>query len=446
MEDRSLEHGLAQKLMVMENAAARVATVRAQLRTNVDQARKEIRAVMSQQMLLIRAREQELLDELDVIMNCRERSLESQQQSLYRNIWECKQALEKLRETGSSSTRAADVLASLGHVEMSARESAHVSFESDALGLRSTLLSFGTIRTSSKHDSLTKSTPGESLPMELEEYDDDHVMAHKSVFHSSSTRANSSSMSKEQVDSVRKWLKKIPSGSAALEADMSAIMAEFDVVKTSSSPEAEVESSDTASSFDLIAHDATPARTSADTAVQKVLSAEFLNTLQQPLSSWLMRLIPNESLKVESEPTIVTPEPSRTMKRPHSCSDVKRHYEFEDVIDRVRASSNDSWVLGSEPLKKTRTEDAYAKDESSMSEQECEAQTPVPFNENEFLANLSKLFVCPMRSTPSLGSPPDGNNQGIDLTTVLGWKRVLEKIEQAAPYWLKEASIQPKQL
>ncbi|VDO65894.1 unnamed protein product [Haemonchus placei] len=470
MEDRSLEHGLAQKLMVMENAAARVATVRAQLRTNVDQARKEIRAVMSQQMLLIRAREQELLDELDVIMNCRERTLESQQQSLYKNIWECKQALEKLRETGSSSICAADVLSSLGHVEMSSRESAHVSFESDALGLRSTLLSFGTIRTSSKHDSLTKasflfcpqyapfeiihiggkqltkssrSTPGESLPMELEEYDDDNVMAHKSVFHSSSTRANSSSMSKEQVDSVRKWLKKIPSGSAALEADMSAIMAEFDVVKNSSSPEVEVESSDTASSFDLIAHEATPARTSADTAVQKVLSAEFLNTLQQPLSSWLMRLIPKDTLKVESESSTVTSEPSRTMKRPHSCSDVKRHYEFEDVIDRVRASSNDSWVLGAEPLKKTRTEDGYAKEESSMSEQECEAQTPVPFNENEFLANLSRLFVCPMRSTPSLGSPPDATHQGIDLTTVLGWKRVLEKIEQAAPYWLKEASVQP---
>lgn len=42
--------------------------------------------MMSQQMLLIRAREQELLDELDVIMNHRERSLEGQQQSLYRNI------------------------------------------------------------------------------------------------------------------------------------------------------------------------------------------------------------------------------------------------------------------------------------------------------------------------------------------------------------------------
>lgn len=39
MEGRSLEHGLAQKLMILENAAARVATVRAQLRTNIDQVR-----------------------------------------------------------------------------------------------------------------------------------------------------------------------------------------------------------------------------------------------------------------------------------------------------------------------------------------------------------------------------------------------------------------------
>lgn len=35
---------------------------------------------------------------------------------------------------------------------------------------------------------------------------------------------------------------------------------------------------------------------------------------------------------------------------------LSRHYEFEDVIDSVRASSNECWVLGSEPLKKTRTE------------------------------------------------------------------------------------------
>lgn len=50
------------------------------------QTRKEVRAVMSQQMLLVRAREQELLDEVDVIMNHKERTLEHQQQTLYRNI------------------------------------------------------------------------------------------------------------------------------------------------------------------------------------------------------------------------------------------------------------------------------------------------------------------------------------------------------------------------
>ncbi|KAK5974451.1 hypothetical protein GCK32_015612, partial [Trichostrongylus colubriformis] len=235
---------------------------------------------------------------------------------------------------------------------------------------------------------------------------------------------------------VRKWLKKIPSGPAALEADMSSIMAEFDVVKTSS-PEVEAESSDSASSFDLIAQDTAAPHTALDAPPEKVLSADFLNTLQQPLSWWLMRIIPKERLKVESVPTSLH-ESMRSMKRPHSSSDVQRHYEFEDVIDRVRMSNNDSWILGSEPLKKTRTDDTYVKEEPSTSEQECDAQTPVPFNENEFLTNMSKLFVCKMRTTPPQDLPMDTSTQEIDLSTVLGWKRVLERIEQAAPYWLKD--------
>ncbi|VDL77437.1 unnamed protein product [Nippostrongylus brasiliensis] len=441
MEVRSLEHGLAQKLMILENAAARVSTVKAQLRTNIDQARKEVRSVMSQQMLLIRAREQELLDELDVIMNHRETNIEHQQQILYRKIWECKQLLEKLRGSGGGSPGFTDVLSSLGHVEMSSKESAHVSFESDAIGLRSILLSFGTIRTSSKNDGVNRSAPGESLPMEMEEYEDDQVMTHKSVLRINRAPTNSSNMSKQQVDSVRKWLKKIPSGSGALEADMSSIMAEFDVIKTSS-PEVEVESSDSASSFDLIPQEqasACGATFAPGTPAEKVLSAEFLNTLQQPLSSWLMRVIPNEQQKVEKKRPNALYESLPTMKRPHSCSDVKRHYEFEDVIDSVRTSSDDIWVLSSEPPKKTRTEETSSSGDPSTSELECETKTPIAFNEKEFLASLSKLFVSPTSATPSSIAPEKADNPPqVDLSTVLGWKQVLDRIEQAAPYWLQE--------
>ncbi|KAK6754941.1 hypothetical protein RB195_013737 [Necator americanus] len=439
MEGRSLEHGLAQKLMILENAAARIATLRAQLRTNIDQARKDVRAVMSQQMLLVRAREQELLDELDVIMSHRERTLENQQQSLYKNIWECKQALEKVRE-GSSTSGVVDILSRIGHVDLSVRESAHVSFESDAIGLRSTLLSFGTIRTSSRHDNVNRPIPGESLPMEMEEYDDDDaLMAHKSVLRMRSNPSSSSSISRQQVESVRKWLKKIPSGPGALDADVTTIMAEFDVIKNSSTPEAEAESSDSASSFDLVAEDSsTPAAPA--TPVEKVLSAEFLNTLQQPLSSWLMRVMPKERQKVETNSKVAVEEPVRPMKRPHSCGDMRRwHYGFQDVISSVHASSNDAWILGSEPVKKTRTEkqSSCTKEETSASEQECEAQN-VPFNENEFVSHLSKLFLCNSSMTPlgRTSSADKTRSQEIDLRTVLGWKQVLDKIEQSAPYWL----------
>ncbi|CAJ0591120.1 unnamed protein product [Cylicocyclus nassatus] len=441
MEGQSLEHGLAQKLMIMENAAAKVATLRAQLRTNVDQARKEVRAVMSQQMMLLRAREQELLDELDVIMNHKESKLELQQQSLYRNIWECKQALDKIRGSGSSAD-AMQVFSRVGHVELSSRESAHVSFESDAIGLRSKLLSFGTIRTSSRHDQGNYTTPGESLPMDFEEYDD-ALMAHKSVLRMRSN-PTSSSMSRQQVESVTKWLKKIPSGPGALDADVSTLMAEFDVIKNSSTPEAEVESTDSASSFDIIA----PKDGNVpETPVEKVLSAEFLNTLQQPLSSWLMRIMPSEH-KAATETAVTTPveESPRSMKRPHSCGEIRR-YGFQNVISSVNASSNDSWILESEPSKKTRTEEKAESsstgsvktsrpEDASVSEQE-ETQNDPPFNESEFISHLSRLFLCNSTSAPH-GTADKPSTQGIDLSTVLGWKQVLDRIEQSAPYWLQD--------
>ncbi|VDN38576.1 unnamed protein product [Cylicostephanus goldi] len=118
-----------------------------------------------------------------------------------------------------------------------------------------------------------QTTPGESLPMDFEEYDD-ALMAHKSVLRMRSNPTSSSNMSRQQVESVTKWLKKIPSGPGALDADVSSLMAEFDVIKNSSTPEAEVESTDSASSFDIIApkDGAVP-----ETPVEKVLSAEFLN-------------------------------------------------------------------------------------------------------------------------------------------------------------------------
>ncbi|VDM68421.1 unnamed protein product [Strongylus vulgaris] len=293
---------------------------------------------MSQQMLLLRAREQELLDELDVIMNHKESKLELQQQSLYRNIWECKQALEKIRGEGASID-AMQVFSRVGHIELSSRESAHVSFESDAIGLRSKLLSFGTIRTSSRHDHPNQSIPGESLPMEIEEYDD-ALMAHKSVLRMRSNPSTSSNMSRQQVESVRKWLKKIPSGPGALDADVSSIMAEFDVIKNSSTPEAEVESTDSASSFDIIA----PKDSGApETPAENVLSAEFLNTLQQPLSSWLMRIMPNEKVERNASAIDVVEEPVRSMKRPHSCGDIRRlFFIFIVLAERSKTSSTRS--------------------------------------------------------------------------------------------------------
>ncbi|KJH52304.1 hypothetical protein DICVIV_01506 [Dictyocaulus viviparus] len=460
MEIKSVEHGLAQKLMIMENAVARVATIRAQLRTNTDQARKEIRSVMSQQMLLLRAREQELLDELDVITNYRERGLEHQQQLLYRSIWECKQAQKKLNENADSNSDAAEVFSRLCHVETTVQDWAHVSFESDAIGLRSSLLSFGNIRTIPDRDNARKCSLGESLPVEVEEDDavmahnsvlrieeDDAVMAHKSVLRIGSSPANPYNMTKQQVESVRKWLKKIPSGSSMLGTDMSSIMNEFEVIKSTALSDSE--SSDSTLSFDPIAKDSTESCIS--TKMNEILSAEFLNTLRQPLSSWLIRAKQKEQEKVTSDIFIILlyhfyccslPNKSfvfqsSDMKRLHSFEDEKR-YGFEDVIRKIQLSNNEDWMLGSRP-KELCAPVTSSNEQSPTNEQECDVRATTTSSTQDMLDfALKKLYGCHIKSAPQPSMKGRTCGQEIDLSTVIGWKRILERIDQSTSFWLQD--------
>ncbi|VDO19734.1 unnamed protein product [Heligmosomoides polygyrus] len=61
------------------------------------------------------------------------------------------------------------------------------------------------------------------------------------------------------------------------------------------------------------------------------------------------------------------------------------------------------------------------------------------------MSHLSKLFLG-QTSTQTSSAVPETSSAHlpppIDLTTVLGWKNALEKIEQAAPYWLREEAPQ----
>uniref|UniRef100_A0A1I7XUA6 COS domain-containing protein n=1 Tax=Heterorhabditis bacteriophora TaxID=37862 RepID=A0A1I7XUA6_HETBA len=202
MQGRSLEHGLAQKLMMMENAAARIASVKAHLKSNADQVKKEIGDVISQQLSLIRAREQELLSELDAVFSYKENTLSRQQQQLHQKIGSCQQALESVRK-GDRPANAVDVLLRISHIDMSPRENSRLAFESDSIELRATLATFGIIHTIFEQGSgpmVDESRPGESLPLEMEDYDDDFAMAHKSVMRLSNAPVKGAS---EQAESVR---------------------------------------------------------------------------------------------------------------------------------------------------------------------------------------------------------------------------------------------------
>ncbi|KAJ1368840.1 hypothetical protein KIN20_030181 [Parelaphostrongylus tenuis] len=436
MEDLILDHGLAQKLTLMENAAERIATIKAQLRANTDETRKHIRSVMSQQMLLLHAREEELMEELYSIASQRERALEHQQQSLYKLIWECSKPRKLRKQIDSSNSVAAEVFSRLAQLEIPGGKWANISFEWDAAKLQSTLSSFGTIHTTSEHISVNKNDIGENPPMECDEHDGGAVMAQKSVF-DMKLPENLWSMSREQLETTRKLSKGALSNSPVPDSDMSPIMAEFELIKNSTLSESE--SSDSTSSFEPITEDSSEIFASA--LVKEVLSVEFLHTLQQPLSSWLMRVISKDKSTEAEIPLNSVGKSACSMKRPHSDINEK-HYEFEDVINSVRASSNDYWVLGSARSKRPCIGVNCNKEEPSTSEQEFEAhvrlQGKSSFNENEFLEQLTNLFVTTMKCAPHSTIKEDPNSSEIDLSTVLGWKRVLEKIEQSASFWLRD--------
>uniref|UniRef100_A0A0K0CVM1 Myosin heavy chain-related protein n=1 Tax=Angiostrongylus cantonensis TaxID=6313 RepID=A0A0K0CVM1_ANGCA len=232
MENVSLEQRLAQKIMSMENAAARISAVRAELKTNTDQTRKDVKAVISEQMLLLRAREQELMNELDMISSGRESALEYQQHSLYTLIGECKRLVRNLKESDGSSTYAASMISRLSFVDDVDEDWAHVSFESDAIGLQSSLSSFGTIHaTMSNHINEAKNTIEKNLLMEIEDSDNNAVMAQKPVLAKKSSE-NPKKVGKQQVETVRKWLKETSLDSAAaLDPDITSALVEYDFIK-----------------------------------------------------------------------------------------------------------------------------------------------------------------------------------------------------------------------
>uniref|UniRef100_A0A915DG02 Uncharacterized protein n=1 Tax=Ditylenchus dipsaci TaxID=166011 RepID=A0A915DG02_9BILA len=86
MNGNNFEHCLRQKLTSMENSIARIYSIKSQLRNSADQTRKDISNAIDHQLQCIRAREQELLFNLEDIMAKKELMLCEQQEKLNQAI------------------------------------------------------------------------------------------------------------------------------------------------------------------------------------------------------------------------------------------------------------------------------------------------------------------------------------------------------------------------
>jgi hypothetical protein len=415
--------------------------------------RKDITSCFSQQLSLLRAREEELQSKLDWAVTRKEAALSDRQHALHQSIGSCQQALESVRKDGGCPQNAVDVLMRLSHTDVIPRDVGRVEFEKDALSLRSSLASFGAIRSVDNK----KGTPlsGDSLPREIEEYEDDLAMSHKSVMRLGSAPSTPSG----QMESVKRWLTKIPSGAGALDADMSALMAEFEVIKTNAAVCLDNEADDASDSASFEVMTSSDALSMARRVEPKptpanILSKDFLELLQRPLSHWLLSVLPPSAAVTTSSSVQSTKVEPR--KRRHSFDNPieAKKYEFEDVIRGVRESSHVGWYQpSSQVATEVETSESEALDCASTA---STSTTQIPrimdteviptatstFDERRFVDDLTRLFNT-ANSTGAMSIHGGSNTSRsaptpVDPTTVqsvIYWKDTIDKI-QSSVNWL----------
>ncbi|CAD5220032.1 unnamed protein product [Bursaphelenchus okinawaensis] len=169
-----VEQRLSQKLMLLENGVARIASMKAELRANAEKVRRDVAAAVKHQISCLRAREQELLSQLDQIVAAREESFSEQQDVISKAIGACQNSFETIKTGGCESLEMVEkMLIRLNALSLKPKGNPSLAFEFDPSESRLVSATFGNIFTD-VHQQL------ESLPMDMEIYEDD-FLSHKTV-------------------------------------------------------------------------------------------------------------------------------------------------------------------------------------------------------------------------------------------------------------------------
>ncbi|KAI6222459.1 hypothetical protein M3Y99_01492900 [Aphelenchoides fujianensis] len=335
MPQSSLESRLKNRLMYMENASARLTSLKSELRKNADLARRDIATAAGHQICCIRAREQQLLGQLGTMVDAKEQKLSKQQENLSKAIGACQRSLELL-QTRNDVHQANDILMKYNAVPMRPRENPHVVFECDPTECRRAISRLGAVLVDEKVKTY------DSLPSDGEQAED-AALAQKSVtqlhWRPAALKRNTTEVTMlEETDEARD----------SINDD------DFELVHDGGTFSASDSSRE--SSF------------SSSSAVEPMETPDepthyILKVLNSSNSDWL-RKPPVAKAEEEAGDTTPTFNHGRKMAEflTHSTpafeptEPKKPRYGFEKVIDDIRASSNRRWLAAYQPANREAVE------------------------------------------------------------------------------------------
>jgi len=158
-----LDKRVRQRIAQLETTVARCASVSAQLIDNAQLVHDEVRACFAHQQQCLRAREQQLLTQLDTMVAVKSDILRDQREQLQEALDMCKESAD------APCAQLERVLRAAAAVGVHPCESPLINFEADTMPLRRLLHSFGTLVNARPMKTC------ESLPAELEDYEDEET-------------------------------------------------------------------------------------------------------------------------------------------------------------------------------------------------------------------------------------------------------------------------------
>ncbi|KAI6206949.1 hypothetical protein M3Y94_00973500 [Aphelenchoides besseyi] len=319
MPSSSMENRLKQRLMYMENAAARLTATKSELKKNAEIARLDVASAVGHQIACIRAREQQLLTQLCSMVNEKEENLCKQQENLNKAIGACQRSLELLQKNKDEVGQANEVLLKYNAINLRPRENPNVVFDSDPNDCRRAISRLGAILVDNKKQIY------DSLPSDGEQCEES-ALAQKSV-----TQLYWLPMKRQCTEVTLLPEESETDHCASLTDD------EFEVINVNGSYSARDSS---------------------------VSSMETNQTVAEPEHSYIQQVLDSSNSKwlaapktpVAAKPQVQTPTHAQQMAefKPQTSMNVtsiekKPKYEFERVIDSIRMSSNRRWLAEYQP-------------------------------------------------------------------------------------------------